>query len=292
MIFWVEVDTVLATFDSMIKAARELFDLLQYEELKEDYSPQDRTLAQYHLGNKIVLPTTTTDDYTKIRESANISNSPPRLSSLGVKGTQNSTPLKQKDESVEALKTEVKEVINESTKVPVSSMNENASKKDHDKTGEIGIPSAPLPLAKLPTELVQSTPPPPPPPPPPVMPSKGSVPTELPPNKSSSPPPPPIPSKGSVPNAMPLKRGPGPPPPPPSGVGKLLLQKRATTKLKTSTQMPNLFRDLKGKMEGSSLAVSLTKVRKVQLGGFKGGKEGLAASLAELTKRFASSDIY
>lgn len=49
--------------------------------------------------------------------------------------------------------------------------------------------------------------------------------------------------------------------------------------------MPNLFRDLRSKMEGSSLTVKTTNVRKVQLGGSKGGKEGLAASLAEMTKR-------
>jgi len=55
--------------------------------------------------------------------------------------------------------------------------------------------------------------------------------------------------------------------------------------------MPNLFRDLRSKMEGSSLTVKTTNVRKVQLGGSKGGKEGLAASLAEMTKRFASNDI-
>lgn len=48
--------------------------------------------------------------------------------------------------------------------------------------------------------------------------------------------------------------------------------------------MPNLFRDLRSKMEGSSLTVKTTNVRKVQLGGSKGGKEGLAASLAEMTK--------
>lgn len=90
---------------------------------------------------------------------------------------------------------------------------------------------------------------------------------------------------------MPLKRDPGLPPPTPSGTGKFLLQKQAGTKLKRSAQMPYLFRYLKGKMEGSSPAVNPTIVRKVQLGGAKGGK-GLAASSAELTKRFASNDIY
>ncbi|XP_011045629.1 PREDICTED: uncharacterized protein At4g04980-like isoform X1 [Populus euphratica] len=127
---------------------------------------------------------------------------------------------------------------------------------------------------------------PPPPPPPPVMPSKGSTPNGMPLDNVPAPPPPPMtPSKGSAPNTMLLKKGPQPPPPPQFGAGKSLFQTRPTTKLKRSTQMPNLFRDLRSKMEGSSLTVKTTNVRKVHLGGSKGGKEGLAASLAEMTKR-------
>ncbi|XVF84624.1 hypothetical protein PTKIN_Ptkin17bG0052200 [Pterospermum kingtungense] len=101
------------------------------------------------------------------------------------------------------------------------------------------------------------------------------------------PPPPAPPSKGSVPPPpMPLKKGVAPPPPPPSlGAGKLLNRKQATGKLKRSSQMSNLFRDLKTKMEGSSLQVKSSSRTKKQFGGSAGGKEGLAASLAELTKR-------
>lgn len=55
--------------------------------------------------------------------------------------------------------------------------------------------------------------------------------------------------------------------------------------------MPNLFRDIRSMMEGSSLTVKASSVRKVQLGGSTGGKAGLAASLAEMTKRFASNYI-
>ncbi|XWS35155.1 hypothetical protein CRYUN_Cryun21dG0101600 [Craigia yunnanensis] len=100
------------------------------------------------------------------------------------------------------------------------------------------------------------------------------------------PPPPALPLKGSVPPPMPLKKGVAPPPPPPSlGAGKLLNRRQATSKLKRSSLMSNLFRDLKTKMEGSSLQVKSSSRTKKQFGGSAGGKQGLAASLAELTKR-------
>ncbi|KAJ4846025.1 hypothetical protein Tsubulata_002540, partial [Turnera subulata] len=81
------------------------------------------------------------------------------------------------------------------------------------------------------------------------------------------------------------KKGPGPPPPPPGGAGKPLLGRRSTTKLKRSTQMSKLFQNLKSKMEGSNPAAKSNNAIKTQLGGSAGGKEGFAASIAELTKR-------
>ncbi|XP_061962738.1 uncharacterized protein At4g04980-like isoform X3 [Populus nigra] len=154
---------------------------------------------------------------------------------------------------------------------------------------EKGPPPPPPPLVPSKGSIPNAMPlrkGPPPPPPPPVTPSKGSTPNGMPLDNVPAPPPPPMmPSKGSAPNTMLLKKGPSPPPPPQFGAGKSLFQTRPTTKLKRSTQMPNLFRDLRSKMEGSSLTVKTTNVRKVQLGGSKGGKEGLAASLAEMTKR-------
>ncbi|XP_073267303.1 uncharacterized protein [Populus alba] len=157
---------------------------------------------------------------------------------------------------------------------------------------EKGPPPPPPPLVPSKGSIPNAMPlrkGPPPPPPPPVMPSKGSTPNTpngMPLDNVPAPPPPPMmPSKGSAPDTMLLKKGPSPPPPPQFGAGKSLFQTRPTTKLKRSTQMPNLFRDLRSKMEGSSLTVKTTNVRKVQLGGSKGGKEGLAASLAEMTKR-------
>ncbi|KAK6255204.1 hypothetical protein QQP08_014436 [Theobroma cacao] len=135
------------------------------------------------------------------------------------------------------------------------------SREKCDRSSEIGILDPPAGLAVGP----------------PALPLKGAVVQSAP--QIMAP-------KGSVPPPMPQKKQVAPPPPPPPlGAGKLFNQKRATGKLKRSSQMGNLFRDLKTKMEGSSLQVKPSSRTKKQLGGSAGGKEGLAASLAELTKR-------
>ncbi|KAF6163144.1 hypothetical protein GIB67_025008 [Kingdonia uniflora] len=121
----------------------------------------------------------------------------------------------------------------------------------------------------------------PPPPPPPMFP----------PNASGAPPPPPmIPLKGSMPAPpppMPLGKGGSPPPPPPLGVAKSLRPKKAPTKLKRSTQMGNLYRILKVKVEGSSLDGKSANGRKSQVGSAGGSKQSMADALAEMTKRSA-----
>ncbi|KAL4313232.1 hypothetical protein GQ457_01G033340 [Hibiscus cannabinus] len=79
---------------------------------------------------------------------------------------------------------------------------------------------------------------------------------------------------------------PPPPPKPPSiGAGKMFSRKQSIGKLKKSSIMSNLFRDLKAMLEGSRLHVKVTGRTKKQLGGSGGGKEGLAASLQELARR-------
>ncbi|XP_048235290.1 uncharacterized protein At4g04980 isoform X3 [Ricinus communis] len=258
------VDIVFATLDCVIKAAAELFDVLEDGVLSEDYS-------------------------------------------------QDSTPLNQKPDAVEKLKPRGKDQIRaentdntectpstkKNTRVPVSNTNKNVEQQDN-KTAETGVPkTAPQPPTKLPKEPMQSRLRPPPPPPPTLsgvsgLPKGASPqPMKLAEEPAQSrlplPPPPPsppmLPAKGSIPASVPLKNYPGPPLPPPPGPGKFLPKKKAITKLNRSTQMLNLFRKLKDKMEGSSLAIKSANMRKLQLGGSTGGKAGLAATLAELTKR-------
>ncbi|KAI3456296.1 hypothetical protein Pfo_012959 [Paulownia fortunei] len=164
---------------------------------------------------------------------------------------------------------------------------------------------APLPPPPPQLSPITSAPPPPPPPPPmalrncapptpppPMGPSKGAVP--IPPPLMSmangaAPPPPPPPmgaSKGPVPLPPPLmSMANGAAPPPPPGLA-CLRPKKAATKLKRSSQMGNLYRLLKGKVEGSSLD-GKSSGRKGKLGAASGGKQGMADALAEMTKRSA-----
>lgn len=149
------------------------------------------------------------------------------------------------------------------------------------------------------------------PPPPPIMPSQGSVPAPPPPmpgrngtvpppppplampgaNGAAPPPPPPLGMLGGngaappppPPLGMPGANGAAPPPPPP-GVSRALRAKK-NTKLKRSTQMGNLYRVLKGKVEGSSLNGKQSQGRKNQVAAPAGGKQGMADALAEMTKR-------
>ncbi|KAG6641171.1 uncharacterized protein At4g04980 [Carya illinoinensis] len=161
-----------------------------------------------------------------------------------------------------------------------------------------------LPSNAEPTRLPLPSPPPPPPmlpskgaaqpPPPPMLPSnsKGAAPPPPPlilPSKGAAPPPPPpmMPLKGSGSSAppMPLANG-APPPPPPLGAAKSLRPKKAATKLKRSSQMGNLYRALKGKVEGSNLESKSSNGRK-GVAGSACGKQGMADALAEMTKRSA-----
>ncbi|KAK7412311.1 hypothetical protein VNO78_03764 [Psophocarpus tetragonolobus] len=160
------------------------------------------------------------------------------------------------------------------------------------------------------TSLSPSPSPLPRPPPPPLpttytlpLPPPMPTPTVLQ-HNMALPPPPPLPLSSSsalapqAPPSVPFKSGssPAPPPPmprgngaasppPPPGVGRSLRPK-ATTKLKRSTQLGNLYRSLKGKVEGSSLKGKSSGGRTGAIGpGSTGGKLGMADALAEMAKR-------
>ncbi|XP_028775516.1 uncharacterized protein At4g04980-like [Neltuma alba] len=120
----------------------------------------------------------------------------------------------------------------------------------------------------------------PPPPPPPLPLRPGSAPP---------PPPPVLPPGGGVPAPPPLTppgNGGTPPPPPPGGAGRCLRPK-VTTKLKRSSHIGNLYRTLKGKVEGSSLNAKSCGERRSPIGQSTaaGGKQGMAQALAEMTRR-------
>ncbi|XP_024924441.3 uncharacterized protein At4g04980-like [Ziziphus jujuba] len=121
-------------------------------------------------------------------------------------------------------------------------------------------------------------------PPPPPSNASGTV-LQAPPQ-----PPPLIPLKGSVPAPPPPmtlgSRG-APPPPPPLSSARSLRPKKPTTKLKRSSQIGNLYRVLKGKVEGNCLTGKTSNARKGGVGSSSGGKQGMADALAEMTKRSA-----
>ncbi|XVF40540.1 hypothetical protein PTKIN_Ptkin01aG0122100 [Pterospermum kingtungense] len=160
-------------------------------------------------------------------------------------------------------------------------------------------PPPPMMLQKGSRPLPPPPPPPPgsssgmPPPPPPMMLQKGSGPLPPPPpGRSSGMPPPPPPTmlqKGSgplPPPPPPMANGAGTPPPPPGGA-KSLRPKKANTKLKRSSHMGNLYRVLKGKVEGRPVQGKSSNGKKTGGGTSGSGKQGMADALAEITKRSA-----
>ncbi|KAF7840247.1 uncharacterized protein G2W53_002545 [Senna tora] len=147
---------------------------------------------------------------------------------------------------------------------------------------QVVVPPPPPPPSASQSNQVQVVVPPPPPPP--SVSQSNQVQAPPPPTpatrhqRSNSAPPPPGAAKGN---------GVGPPPPPPLGAGKSLRPK-STTKLKRSTHLGSLYRNLKGKVEGNSLNGKSSGGRKGGVGGgggSSGGKQGMADALAEMTKR-------
>nr|VDD51349.1 unnamed protein product [Brassica oleracea] len=172
------------------------------------------------------------------------------------------------------------------------------------------LPMPPPPPPPLHMPLQSSVPPPPhpspvtvvavqpPPPPPPLAPLPGTAAARLP------PPPPPMKNRAPPPPLMPQANGPAPPPPPPRmgvlsgaacpppppGAARSLRPKKAATKLKRSTQLGNLYRILKGKVEGRDPEARTGggSGRKAGVGSAPaGGKQGMADALAEITKKSA-----
>ncbi|KAL6546631.1 hypothetical protein OROMI_022352 [Orobanche minor] len=186
------------------------------------------------------------------------------------------------------------------TPPPLPATNLQASPPRQPYSVVIAPPPPPPPPPTPVTQQNAAAPPPPQPPPsmtlvnttppPPPMALRNDVPPPPPPPMGSPrgpPPPPPVGGpKGTVPLPPPPLAGNGGCPPPPPGFA-CLRPKKAATKLKRSSQMGNLYRLLKGKVEGSSLD-GKSSGRKGKIGAAAtGGKQGMADALAEMTKRSA-----
>lgn len=88
-----------------------------------------------------------------------------------------------------------------------------------------------------------------------------------------------------TPQINPLSKGVAPPPPPPLSLVNIVRLKRVASKLKRSSQMGNLYRLLKGKLEGSSLKVRSSSQTITKVEGSHKGTTGMAEALSEITKR-------
>ncbi|XP_059439857.1 uncharacterized protein At4g04980 [Corylus avellana] len=252
--------------------------------------------------------------YTKFGEKANISYRPPILLSLRVRAVGKLNQVDAKRLSFNTLSSVVgfdssSLNVNKKVEEPITGIEEQSNfglttanhenrdsscMSDLKDTIEKGIvsrlhpPPPPPPPPPMASQTIKVAPPPPPPPP--MMPFKGVAPPPPPPppmmpSKGVAPPPPMMPLKGTV---SPPSNGAALPPPPPLGGAKSLRPKKATTKLKRSSQMGNLYRVLRGKVEGSNLDGKSSNGRKSAVGSCSpGGKQGLADALAEMTKRSA-----
>lgn len=310
--------------EEMIKIARERsFDIMDEDESVKSQSFLNssntfvRSLSQSSSFSDTKTPIGSPATPTSVLPEISTRFSSPRLMPLRVQavGKLNPIDIRRLSFPLYPKKVEEADVANEEhqhddkkTKIDVSVV----PKRDNSTRGVMDVLLPPPTLGKLrPNVVVKISPPSPPsapvppPPPPPVPPGiapKVSMPPPPPPPMASrngamlqGPPPPPPPpppgmaSSGPVPPPpMPPGKGGGPPPPPPGlGGGKLLGPKKAATKLKRSSQMGNLYRLLKVKVEGSSLDGN-SQGRKGKVRAAGGGKQqGMADALAEMTKRSA-----
>lgn len=225
---------------------------------------------------------------------------------------ENSNSKVKKADPLKEIKDNCTEINSPSTQTE-ESLPSSAQPGLSPKVASMQPPPPPLPNLKIAISASPTPPPPPPPPtlqpnvtaaqpmpPPPPLPQPGMSgappatppPPPPPPGTSGATPPPPPPMmnlKGSTmppPPPMPLANGAPPPPPPALGAGRSLRPKKAT-KLKRSSQMGNLYRLLKGKVEGTELSKSPSGRKSLGGGAPAGGKQGMADALAEMTKRYA-----
>jgi len=284
---------MLATLDCLIKIASEKFDIMEEDSPKKVFNSSNNSdITSSPLTPKSVLPSP-------------ISSSTSTLWSLRIQAVGKLKPIDLKRLSYHMSPQLIEKQDNKIEKEPTIDKEKDHKVENHEKdtkedlvfdlnTVEKLDKTMPMPLPPPPPPLPPSTPQlpqsevavkiPPPPPLPPLSLGLGSV---------ALPPPPFSMKPGSAPAPAPpppMPRGNGgsaAPPPPPLGAGRSL-RPRATTKLKRSTQLGNLYRTLKGKVEGSSLKGKSSGGRNNAIGARNtGGKQGMADALAEMTKRYA-----
>ncbi|XP_047159784.1 uncharacterized protein At4g04980-like [Vigna umbellata] len=273
-------ETMSTTLDCLIKIASEKFDVMEEDDPKKvirNNSFSDMTYSP--VTPKSVLPESMSPAYSSdiplwsVRAVGNLK--PVDLKRL----SYHMSPPRLQTHETEKEPTINMEIIDQKVKNPARSLSQDIvlhsdTTSDHGETYD-------NPQATENVEKLSASPPPAPSPPPslPLSSSLALVPPPLPPKPlktGPAPAPPPSMPRGSGAAA--------PPPPPPPGAGRSLRPK-ATTKLKRSTQLGNLYRTLKGKVEGSSIKGKSSGGRTNAIGAGTSGKQGMAEALAEMTKR-------
>ncbi|XP_024008731.1 uncharacterized protein At4g04980 [Eutrema salsugineum] len=291
------VEKVLAALDGLIKGMNERLNMTEIVngEKKKRVSPQSKTSNKQALSpskpvtKQPVTPRTVMNPPKKVGGLAiSVSNLPRnvrmqtlvKLSPIDVKrlaiqnmchkeaqsnnGDGDNESAKEKKIETEEME-KAKEAILEEKDTVKKETDDNSCSKVSEKPEIVPESLAPLP----PPSGAAVSPPPRPlpltalPPPPPGL--------------AALPPPPPLPVAAG--------KGPGAPPPPPLRLGA----KKATGKLKRSSQLGEIYRFLKAKIEGKDPEAR----SRGACGGSKavigtasaGGKQGMADALAEITKK-------
>lgn len=269
---------MLATLDGLIRIVEEKFDMVD-EDRVSDKTMEHTPRKQRHASSGDVSPTSVITE----PPSVDFSNKQSLLLPLRVRAVGKLNPVEVKrlklqsfaavdgtivaepvvsDERTKLAELQLHRIDRPTPKSPVSPGGE--------RSAAATSPTLPQPVPVPPVVAA-----PPPSSPPPSLEQVDALP-QPPPSERPDPPLPLPPQAG---------KGMAPPPPPPFGSGKPML-KRSDSKLKRSTQMGNLYRLLKGKVEGSSLNAADSR-RKGQFVRSSGGKQGMADALKEMTKRSA-----
>nr|KYP62956.1 hypothetical protein KK1_017517 [Cajanus cajan] len=299
-------ETMLTTLDCLIKIANEKFDIMEEDEPKKEItSPSDSCGKVLSSSNsfsdgsrspitpKSVLPESMTSGYSRSTALWSLKiQALGKLNPIDLKRLYyHMSPPHMEAHKIEKEPTMNMEIIDPIAKSPGKNISQDIvlhldldTISDHGETydrpqameevGKLLVASKPLETPTLQQKAI------------------GSVSSSLSPPLTPipTPPPPPVPTTCTIPLPPPMLTPPvGAPaalPPPPPGAGRSLRPK-ATTKLKRSTQLGNLYRTLKGKVEGSSLKGKSSGGRTSAIGAGTSGKQGMADALAEMAKRSA-----
>ncbi|ERN03348.1 uncharacterized protein At4g04980 [Amborella trichopoda] len=283
--------------DFMSVSAKDIFDLMEEDDSKKvsrvpswrmvgiGHSYSDgKTSCDSPRTPTSVLPETT--QYSvNLGQILNSCASPPMLLPLRLEAVGKLKPIDVKRLSFHMFPlAQDHNLTHDSKKKEENNSPDMEMETDNNQVKSLAVPlktQVPPPPPTPPSTPMKVGPTPPPPPPPLCSPKLGPShpppPSPLITSKAGLAPPPPPP--------IPLKSGAAPPPPPPLGVLKALRPKKNNTKLRRSTQISNLYRLLKGKVEGVGRDAKASHARKSHQSADK--KQGMAAALAEITKRSA-----